>query len=91
MQIIPGSHRAGLINPSHNSGFLTPEQAARSAAPDKIEYLELAAGECVLLHNHLLHSSDVNQTDIPRRAFSVCYMPASTVSTNGTRYRTVFA
>ena len=36
------------------------------------------AGECALLHNWLLHSSDVNHTDIPRRAFSVCYMDAQT-------------
>jgi hypothetical protein len=34
----------------------------------------------VLLHNWLLHSSDVNQTDQSRRAFSVCYMDGRTQS-----------
>ena len=67
MQIVPASHKLGLINPEHGSGFLTPQQAKAEATADKIVYLELQAGEVALLHNHLLHSSDVNQTDFPRR------------------------
>ncbi len=90
VQIIPGSHRSGVINPSHGSGFLTPEQAQQHAPREKIVYLELQAGEVALLHNYLLHSSDVNTTDIPRRAFSVCYMDARTVSSGSERYTTIF-
>jgi ectoine hydroxylase-related dioxygenase (phytanoyl-CoA dioxygenase family) len=82
VQVIPGSHRLGLINPSHPSGFLTDEQAARHCPAGQIVHLELAAGETVLLHNWLLHSSDVNRTPIPRRAFSVCYMDARTTNVN---------
>jgi ectoine hydroxylase-related dioxygenase (phytanoyl-CoA dioxygenase family) len=33
----------------------------------------------VLLHNYLLHASDVNRTAQSRRAFSVCYMEAATL------------
>jgi len=58
-----------LVNPAHGSGFLTKEQAAEYCSSDKIQYLELKAGEVALLHNWLLHGSDVNRTDIPRRAF----------------------
>src|SRR5207253_3557657 len=83
VQIIPGSHKLGVINPDHPSGFLTKEQTAFHYQPEKIVHLELAAGEAALLHNWLLHASDVNQTDIPRRAFSVCYMDAATKSRNG--------
>lgn len=90
VQVVPGSHTQGLINPSHLSGFLTPEQAAEHATPDRIVYLELQAGEVALLHNHLLHASDVNRTDISRRAFSVCYMRADTQTKSGERYYTVF-
>lgn len=90
VQVVPGSHKLGLINPSHPSGFLTKEQAARYASADKIQYLELDAGEAVLLHNYLLHASDVNRTDIPRRAFSVCYMDAHTVTTNRETYSVIF-
>ena len=90
VQIIPGSHHLGLVNPAHGSGFLTPAQATHHAPANKIVYLELRAGESVLLHNWLLHASDVNRTDIPRRAFSVCYMDARTVDAQGVRYSTVF-
>lgn len=78
VQIIPGSHKLGLVNPEHPSGFLTPEQTKQHCPPDKVEYLTLEAGEVAILHNWLLHGSDVNRSDIPRRAFSVCYMDART-------------
>ncbi|MDQ2732356.1 MAG: phytanoyl-CoA dioxygenase family protein, partial [Armatimonadota bacterium] len=70
IQIINHSHRAGLINKEHPSGFVTPEQAQEVAAKNGVSHLEVPAGEAVLLHNWLLHSSDVNRTAIPRRAFS---------------------
>lgn len=89
VQIVPGSHRA-LVNPDHPSGFLSAEQAAELLAKTQPVPLELEAGEVVLLHNWLLHSSDVNHTGIPRRAFSVCYMDAATVSSRGATYPVVF-
>jgi len=90
VQVIPGSHKSGLINKAHPSGFLTPEQSAEHCPPEKAVYLELAAGECALLHNWLLHASDVNKTDIPRRAFSICYMDAATKSAEGESFTRVF-
>lgn len=90
VQIIPGSHKLGLVNPSHPSGFLSKEQTAQICTPDKIVYLELEAGEVALLHNWLLHGSDVNRSPISRRAFSVCYMDARTVSTNNEKFTTIF-
>ncbi len=90
VQIIPASHKLGLVNPSHVSGFLTRDQAADLCSPDKIVFLELQAGESVLLHNWLLHASDVNKTDIPRRAFSVCYMDARTRSSQGEDFSRIF-
>lgn len=90
VQIIPGSHKFGLINPAHGSGFLTPELAAQYAPDDKIEYMELKPGEVALLHNWLLHRSDTNTTDISRRAFSVCYMDGNTHASNGETYNIMF-
>jgi phytanoyl-CoA hydroxylase len=90
VQVIAGSHTGGLVNPEHPSGFVTEEQAQRLAPPEKVVYLELGAGDAVLLHNWLLHSSDVNGTDIPRRAFSVCYMDARTRDSNSTQYSLIF-
>jgi ectoine hydroxylase-related dioxygenase (phytanoyl-CoA dioxygenase family) len=90
VQMIPRSHKHGLINPAHGSGFLTPEQAKQHCKPEDVVYLEVEAGESVLMHNYLLHASDVNTTDIPRRAFSVCYMEAATVARNGEKFTTIF-
>ena len=89
VQVIPGSHHA-LVNPDHDSGFLTPQQMSHHAPDEKRIYLELEPGEVVLLHNWLLHASDVNQTDVSRRAFSVCYMDAQTRGPGGERYSVVF-
>jgi hypothetical protein len=79
VQIVPGSHRHGLINPTHPSGFLNEAQSAAICTPDRVVYLELEPGEVVLLHNYLLHASDINRSVQSRRAFSVCYMEAATL------------
>ena len=91
VQAVPGSHKIGRINPSHGSGYLTEEQMARYCPEEKTVYLELKPGDAVLLHNWLLHRSDVNHTDIPRRAFSVCYMDARTQAANGEVFPPVFS
>jgi phytanoyl-CoA hydroxylase len=76
VQVIPGSHKLGLL--SKRGHTITKEHEAQYCDPKKIVYLELKPGEVVLLHNFLLHRSDVNKTDIPRRGFSVCLMDART-------------
>ncbi len=90
MQVIEGSHKFGLLNPADPSGWVTPQQAEELTAKHPIQFLELAPGESVLLHNWLLHASDINGTDISRRAFSVCYMDARTQASNGEEYAVVF-
>ena len=90
VEVIPGSHSWGLLNSEHASGFLTEEQAIQVSSSEKSVYLELKAGEAVLLHNWLLHRSDTNSTDIARRAFSVCYMDARTQASNGEQYALIF-
>lgn len=89
VQIVPRAHHT-LINPSNGSGFLTDEQSAELLHDAEVVSLELAAGESVLLHNHLPHSSDINNTDIPRRAFSACYMDAATKEKNGQIFSVIF-
>lgn len=78
VQILPGSHQQGLINPEHPSGFLTPEQSESCLASREVCYLELEPGDLAVLHNHLLHASDVNHTTQHRRALSVCYLDGKT-------------
>ncbi|MEX0887035.1 MAG: phytanoyl-CoA dioxygenase family protein [Phycisphaeraceae bacterium] len=91
VQIIPQSHKLGLINPEHSSGFLKDEHVARHCDPKRIVHLELQPGEAVLMHNWLLHASDVNRSGTARRAFSVCYMDAKTRNTrHDTSYPVIF-
>ena len=79
-----------MINPSNGSGFLTQEQIDDLLTEYEPIPVELEAGEVVLLHNWTLHSSSTNQTDIPRRAFSICYMDAVTKSSRGTTFSLIF-
>ncbi len=89
VQIIPGSHRLGLL--SKRGHTISAEHEHEHCPADKTVFLELEAGESVLLHNWLLHRSDVNRTDIPRRAFSICYMDARTrVEHDGKRFPIIF-
>lgn len=85
VQVIPGSHRLGLL--SAHGHLIGPEHEREHCPPDRIQYVELARGEAVLLHNFLLHRSDRNATDIPRRAFSVCLMDAATRHRSRPEYR----
>jgi len=90
LKIIPRSHLCGVINPANSAGFLTPELADEHCPPEKALRLELEPGEVVMLHNKLLHSSEVNRSSTSRRAFSVCYMDAKTKDTRGLNCATVF-
>ena len=91
VQIIESSHKMGLLNPDHPSGYVTPAQAQELVEKNPVVPLELAAGEAVLLHNWLLHASDKNHSAQSRRAFSVCYMDGDTVSRGGLKFPRVFA
>ena len=75
MQIVPGSHRLGILNEGH---YTSKEDQVAYCSPDRIIDLEVAAGEAVLIHNWVLHRSGVNKTGNPRRAFSIAYMDATT-------------
>ena len=76
IEVVPGSHRAGLV--THLGGVVPANFVSGSNAEERAVALPVRAGEVVLLHNHLWHRSGVNRTGNPRRAFTVCYMDAST-------------
>ncbi len=83
VQIVRGTHKVGLM--SDKGHTLSQENVEKYCTPDKIVNLELKEGECVLLHNWLVHKSGVNKTENPRRGFSACYVDSRTkVSESGT-------
>ena len=75
--VIPRSHRHSV-----GKNRLTEEQVEILLAESEPVILELQAGEGVLLENSLIHTSGVNRTSAPRRAFSACYIDAATKSTD---------
>jgi len=76
VEIVPGSHRGGLATPV--GGVVPANILAGSDAEATRVALPARAGEAILIHNHAWHRSGVNRTGAPRRALSVCYMPATT-------------
>lgn len=76
VEVVPGSHLAGLATPL--GGVVPDDVVARARAEERVVALPAAAGEVLLIHNHLWHRSGTNRTASPRRALTVCYMSAAT-------------
>lgn len=77
MEVIPGSHRLGVLNEMH---YLSEVDQANHIHDAACIPLEAKPGEAILLNNLLLHRSGLNKTGQPRRAFSIAYMDSATRS-----------
>jgi ectoine hydroxylase-related dioxygenase (phytanoyl-CoA dioxygenase family) len=80
MQVVPGSHRWGLIDANTNLAEDDPEAILKKATPppgERVEKvaIELPAGHCMWHHCLTLHGTDINRTDRPRRAVITHLMP----------------
>jgi phytanoyl-CoA hydroxylase len=76
VEVVDGSHRAGLATPL---GGTIPLRVLLEARPeDRALAVPARAGEVLLIHNHVWHRSGRNTTGRPRRAFTVAYMDART-------------
>lgn len=88
LQLVPGTHKQVI---PERGDLLSTEEIAVHAPDSRRLYVEMAAGEVVLLHNWTLHRSETNRTNQPRRAFSVCYIDAATRKTsNGQAFPRIF-
>lgn len=76
VELLAGSHRDGLATPL--GGMIPEEIVERARARERAIAVPAAAGEAMLIHNHVWHRSGRNATGHPRRAFSICYMSAAT-------------
>ncbi|MDE3259663.1 MAG: phytanoyl-CoA dioxygenase family protein [Gemmatimonadota bacterium] len=88
VQVVPGSHQLGIL--SEKGHTITDEQEREFCRDDGIVDLTMEPGEVVILHNWLLHRSGLNRIDIPRRAFSVCYIDARTRSSRKSSFSMIF-
>jgi phytanoyl-CoA hydroxylase len=76
VQVLPRSHHPGLATPL---GGVVPAALVQAAdAEARSLSLPARAGEVLMLHNHLWHCSAANRSGAPRRALTICYIPAST-------------
>lgn len=75
IRVLPGSHKLGVIE---NKAFITAQRYRELEQEYKPTFLEFKAGESVVLNNLLLHTSGLNKTDQPRRAFSSGYLYGNT-------------
>ena len=80
MEVVPGSHRWGLIESDTNLGDDDPESLLKQVTPppgERIEKVavELPAGHCMWHHCLTLHGTGLNRTDRPRRAVITHLMP----------------
>ncbi|AEI67481.1 phytanoyl-CoA dioxygenase family protein [Corallococcus macrosporus] len=74
LEVIPGSHRGGLV--TELGGVVPPDAVAAAHAEARAVPLPARAGEALLIHNHLWHRSGRGRPGLRRRAFSACYMDA---------------
>lgn len=88
VRVLPGSHKGGLASPL--GGLLQEASLAAKKAEQGALPLPAAAGEVILIHNHLWHRSSVNTTGRPRRAMTTCYMSAATQCVRKKRAPRVF-
>lgn len=70
------THLKGLATPL--GGAVPAEIVARENPTLDVVEVPVKAGDIVILHTLVWHASGLNTTPNPRRAFSVCLMPAST-------------
>jgi len=76
LEIVPGTHRAGLTTPL--GGVISTYLAEELRAEERRVFVPAKAGEALLIHNHVWHRSGTNETGLPRRAFTVCYLHGET-------------
>ena len=75
VEVLPGSHLAGLATPQ--GGVVTDEALRAAEAEARAVPLPARAGEMILIHNHLWHRSRVSTSGRRRSALSVCLMTAA--------------
>ena len=75
VEVLPKTHSAGLATPL---GGVVPQDRVDARGDVDALALPTAAGEALLLHNHVWHRSGINRSGRARRALSVCYMSAAT-------------
>lgn len=76
LEFVPGSHHAGLA--TELGGTVPNDRLEAADAEGRAVAVPAAAGDALLIHNHVWHRSGRNQTALPRRGFGISYLSADT-------------
>lgn len=76
IEVLPGSHRGGLVTPL--GGVVPPDRVAAAGADARAVPVPTEAGEALLIHNQVWHRSGRSRTGRRRLGFSVCLMTGAT-------------
>jgi ectoine hydroxylase len=81
LKVIVGSHLLGRINHENVGGQNGADPARVNAVLKRmpVHYCEAAPGSVVFFHCNTFHSSEANNSEIPRRAYICCYNALSNV------------
>lgn len=83
LRFLPGSHASQTLAPHHFSDAkdisLPLELDADSYNEADAVYIELEAGQISLHDVYLMHGSEANLTDQPRRGMTLRYMPTTSI------------
>jgi phytanoyl-CoA hydroxylase len=83
LEIIPGSHRNGVIGRGH---ILPNELETKYAPESKILTVETKPGDVLFFHAALLHRSGINISDAPRRAVNAILLPGAALHTRRNKH-----
>lgn len=87
LQVIPGSHQGKPRYPFKPGGSFEVDPACID--PQKIVSVPLKAGEMIFFDAYLLHYSDLNYSQSPRRAIIYTYNPARLGKINEHRFHSI--
>jgi len=87
LKVIVGSHLLGRFdhNKVKNQNGADPARVEEAMKRLPVHYCEAPAGSVLFFHCNTFHSSEANNSDIPRRAYICCYNALSNVPYDETK------
>lgn len=75
LKVLVGSHLLGRLDHGRqgSQAGADPERVAAIARRLPVQYVEMSPGSALFFHCNLLHASEPNLSDRPRRAYICCY------------------
>jgi ectoine hydroxylase len=85
LKVLVGSHLLGRLDHGRQGSQVgaDPERIAALEARLPVRYIEATPGSAIFFHCNLLHASEPNLSDRPRRAYICCYNAFSNVPVLG--------